>query len=240
VTFLDSSLPLSEEAIVAVEKRVGVPLPTEYRTFLLRQNGGRPKPADFRFGSRGESTVQELYAVNNSKSGLLAVHRDFHGLIPRMPKDILAIGCDPGGNQLCIATSGANAGSIYFWDHEKEGGFGHRVHYDNLHIVASTFSTFLDGLFETSPEEMATVLAPFEILRSQDLAALERLLEEGFGIDTPLSSGLTFLEHAAGNNRLIIARYLLDHGCAIGDAEGIALRARNFEMLNLIRSRKPQ
>ena len=39
--------PLSAEDVQAIEAQIGVRLPDDYKAFLLRHNGGRPRPNAF-------------------------------------------------------------------------------------------------------------------------------------------------------------------------------------------------
>lgn len=45
----DSEMPLTEEVLRATEKRLGVLLPTQYRSLLLIHNECRPIPDVFKF-----------------------------------------------------------------------------------------------------------------------------------------------------------------------------------------------
>lgn len=64
-----------------------------------------------------------------------------------MPTGILPIGHDPGGNYICIALTDENYGQIYFYDHEEpnEDSNGN-VNWNNLYLVAKSFSEFLNKL----------------------------------------------------------------------------------------------
>ena len=67
----------------------------------------------------------------------------------RMPKRLVPIASDSFGNQICIAVSGDDRGSIFFWDHEKEADEGEGESPEtigNVTLIADSFSAFLDLL----------------------------------------------------------------------------------------------
>ena len=74
----------------------------------------------------------------------------------RMPENFLPVGCDEGGNQVCISLYGEDEGTIWYWDHEGEiipSGWNyflksHEPDYSNCYKVADNFQALLDGLFE--------------------------------------------------------------------------------------------
>ncbi|MCE7989946.1 MAG: SMI1/KNR4 family protein [Caldilinea sp. CFX5] len=138
---------LTEDAIAAVERQIGVSLPIAYRSFLLRYNGGRPEPNMF--------PIQGFYADTH---GLLEwffciAEDDIYDLTEnelvyrnRVPSDLLPIATDPGGNLLCLAVKGDRYGRIYFWHHEDEGEEGAPPTYNNVYSVADSFENLLNSL----------------------------------------------------------------------------------------------
>jgi hypothetical protein len=50
----ESAHPLSDDVLLGVESRLGITFPTDYRSFLLRHNGGVPSPEWFRLPVRDE------------------------------------------------------------------------------------------------------------------------------------------------------------------------------------------
>ena len=146
--------PLQEVDIVGVERRLGIHLPSDYRSFLLTHNGGYPEPSVFTI-SRGVSgelgVVNRFYGIWKEKEyDLLSEVETFQG---RMPANLLPIACDPGGNQICLSVSGSDRGKVYFWFHEEEADEGEPPTYDNVYFVANSFGELLDNLVE-SPEEL--------------------------------------------------------------------------------------
>jgi hypothetical protein len=129
----------SHRALRKVEKVIGADLPSQYREFLAKHGGGRPVPATFRVGEGIGGTINEFYDID----GLSDTYRVFQG---RIPAHLLAIGYDGCGNQVCLAVSGEELGSVWFWDHEGEPPEGAEPATSNLHRIAPSFTLFLDGL----------------------------------------------------------------------------------------------
>jgi hypothetical protein len=57
-----------------------------------------------------------------------------------MPPDMLPIGCDGGGNQMCICISGTNPDKVYFWYHDEAGS---PFDYSCLYLIADSFDEFM-------------------------------------------------------------------------------------------------
>ena|SRR5689334_15991309 len=141
---------LTEHELKLAEKKLGRPIPAPYRKFLLEHNGGRPEQSDFVMASkhRGkprEGTLKSFLGVNLSEETLdLSYVLDTFG--DRLPRWLFPIARDPGGSLIGIATDGANAGKVYFWDHEYEAGDGEPPTEDNLYLVADSLDKFLAKL----------------------------------------------------------------------------------------------
>ena len=106
-----------ETRLSEFEAKLGHPLPGDYRAFLLEHNGGTPQPAAFALGC-DVSEVHLLYGLHDGPeyAQLEWALRTYAG---RVPPDLLPIGSDPGGNELCVCLAGGRRGRIYFWDHES-------------------------------------------------------------------------------------------------------------------------
>jgi hypothetical protein len=142
--------PLSSQRIADIEKRLGVNLPSDYRAFMLEHNGGVPHPADFTFadeiGPYTDGSVVEFYSIQEDEAerGLLTAYRMFCSGDPRMPRDVIPIASELVGNQICLCVTGQRAGYVYFWDHENE--CEGEPTYDNMHLLARSFTEFLARL----------------------------------------------------------------------------------------------
>ena len=120
--------------LAALEKRLGKPLPEEYRDFLLANNGGCPTPNEF-----AESSVRTFLSVGAEypMDDLETMADDYSD---RIPADTLPIGKDELGNLILLAVSGGQRGAVYFWDHELEDSP------DGLSQVGDSLTSFLSNL----------------------------------------------------------------------------------------------
>ena len=152
ISLQSSEGPASEDALAALEQRLGAPLPADYRRFQQAYGGGRPRPGAFDIQWRAgqppaddwrSSSLAWLYFVGNDdeESVALANLVDFRG---RLPKDTLAIGRDAAGNQLLLALAGPQPGQVLFWCKDHEAGEGTTPGHDNVGVVASSFQDLLD------------------------------------------------------------------------------------------------
>ena len=149
VEITGSETSLTDETLKKFEEKNSIKLPLEYRNFLLQVNGGYPDPDCFKFhdGSEG-SSIDKIFGVcSNKKLSLQAYIDEYHD---RMPKHIIPIGRDPGGNYICISTAKQDFGKVYFWDHELEADLdkGESPSYENLTLISENFSDFIDSLYE--------------------------------------------------------------------------------------------
>jgi hypothetical protein len=219
---------VSDADLDELECLVGFPLPSEYRSFLLEHNGGRPEacPTMFRIAAasefgrylRGELSANTMSAQSVTPEGftwhhveggetLQLVPYDVHlitgrhvsvyqfqekncragafiegrrtlvgsrvvedgpsdalqvffrvkghpeisnvewnyrALAGRIARDLLPIACDGSGNIICIALSGGDRGTIYFWDWYEEDV---PPSYENVYFLAGSFDLFLERLW---------------------------------------------------------------------------------------------
>jgi cell wall assembly regulator SMI1 len=144
-SILDPGMKLDEGAIQRFEREFAIVLPAEYREFLMNYNGGYPEPDAFRFmGSEDGSSVDRFLSLAAGElSDLRQYLKIYRG---RVPGSFLPIAHDPGGNLLCIGTTGGEFGKVYFWDHEKEAD-GVAPDMSNMYLVADSFSDFLQRLY---------------------------------------------------------------------------------------------
>jgi hypothetical protein len=156
--FTMSSAPVSAERIEAVEKKLGVKLPGDYRRFLRTTNGGAPSAKCFTVPGRGGALCDYLYGIRQKReAGDLQWEQEQASLWDPLPAGFVAIGHDPGGNLLLMATLGEDVGQIYFWDQDglwvEEDG-------ENTFPVAKSFGEFVAGLSEKPSTGDATASRP--------------------------------------------------------------------------------
>jgi cell wall assembly regulator SMI1 len=154
IRIYESEKKISPRKLAAVEQKLSIKLPKEYRDFLLSHNGGRPEPDGFlAINDRGEETdscVDWFLAIYNGEDDNFEDNfRAYKIEDVRLPDELVPIATDPGGNLICIAVDGPKCGAVYFWDHEMEAGTGEKPSYDNVYLIANSFNAFVDSLSDS-------------------------------------------------------------------------------------------
>ena len=149
------SHPVSETGIAKVEAVIGKKLPEQYKTFLLKYNGGAPFPSAFKIQWKSEqdwaegydfSTLEYFLALDpGSDADFMAYYEDFDG---RIPSDTIAIGFAPGGNLVLLGVEASNKGKVYIWMHSYETDEDDETDYSNVGLVVNSFEEFIDGLYD--------------------------------------------------------------------------------------------
>jgi hypothetical protein len=112
----DTVPPATEEQIRAFEAEIGQTLPEDYRAFLAQCSGGS---VDSIFEYNGVSPdggecVHPLRTINGVRRSFtysLSYNRNSIG--GRIPKSLIWIMDDPGGNLICLGISGPDRGRVY-------------------------------------------------------------------------------------------------------------------------------
>lgn len=131
------------------EKENSIELPDDYRGFLIKFNGGTPlKP----YLKEMDTIISNFYGIVEEPDwfSLFDAIADYDG---RIPEYYIPIADDSFGNILIMCLAEKNYGQIAFWDHEKEtekkdGGY---YYYDNVTVIASSFTDLINKL-EKEPE----------------------------------------------------------------------------------------
>lgn len=148
IEIIESEPPVSPERIAEVEQTLGIKLPEQYKAFLLKHNGGGPRPSGFLYRRDGEEAQAGL------ASWFLAIHNGpqenfldyFQTFRHRIPRDTVPIARDPGGNLILLGLEGSLQGKVFFWDKESEPLDGSPTEPELLYWVADSFDDFLKGL----------------------------------------------------------------------------------------------
>lgn len=100
--------------LVEFERKVGVSLPDSYREYLLAFNGGKYEKDVITISeAEGETRVHHMYGLHDGpRYAQLRNARRIAGNL------FLAICDDSFGNQFLLRLTGADAGAVYFLDHE--------------------------------------------------------------------------------------------------------------------------
>ncbi len=121
-----------------------VVLPDDYKNFLIQYNGGCPRPNII--PSVNSNVDWILGMVDEPYYASLFQHIDmFHR---RIPSFYFPIAYDSGGNLYLMSLYSENHGLIAFWDHEGETEGDADQYFDNMKIVATSFTEFLDQLID--------------------------------------------------------------------------------------------
>jgi cell wall assembly regulator SMI1 len=156
VIIYDSFLPsLREEDLTAVERQLGITLPSDYRRFLLTHNGGHPEPDTFPLSSFTEGDFGVLNRFLGIREGEYDDLVNYYTKVfrDRVPRNLLPIANDPGGNLICLSVSGPDRGKVYWWFHEEEADEGEPPTYRNIYFVADSFNDLLKSLTEFLEDE---------------------------------------------------------------------------------------
>jgi len=154
LAIIDHKLPPAPPAqLAALEKKVGLSLPDDYRRFLIACNGGYvggkvwfkgPTPE----GKTADAGVHHIGGFREEWHFSLAANSECYK--DRIPKVLLWVMDDPFGNAICVGLSGKHKGCVYFWDHENEPDDeewdGEIETAGNLQLLANTFTEFVSGL----------------------------------------------------------------------------------------------
>jgi hypothetical protein len=135
----------SEQNVAAFEQQIGFSLPTDYRHFLVENNGAEVFDQTFFVKDLDkEVMVQVLFGVTNPTSRGLTLGYWLEEYEDELEPGTLIIGKDPGGSFLIYTITGEDKG-LYYWDKnylfaqssEPEG---------NAYFIADSFTEFRDSL----------------------------------------------------------------------------------------------
>jgi hypothetical protein len=152
ITIRDSAEPLRPDQLDGIERSLKLRLPAEYRSFLLRANGGVPEPRLFHYTAINEDEGTRRRQKGKIARFYPATPADWGSGIPISPLTFYQNNVPLGfpdwllpianvedaleGGMLCIAIKGENQGRIYYFPEQEIGE-------DTLHHVAGSFNSFL-------------------------------------------------------------------------------------------------
>jgi cell wall assembly regulator SMI1 len=157
---------LSDSAVARAEAELGLPLPADYRAFLLATDGGTP--IEFQFSA--VVGVREFLRLQDALD-----HRD--RLRGGMPESMLPIADDGVGNLIVISLTD---GAVYFWNHEINDGTD-----DPGDRISASFMDFVEHLRTPDPLDLSQHSElSVAIHDPQAFAELKRQVEEELGKPT--------------------------------------------------------
>ena len=140
----------SEQSAAAFEQQIGFSLPTDYRRFLVENNGAEVLDQTFFVKDLcKEVMLHVLFGVTNPTSRGLTLGYWLQEYEDELESGTLIIGADPGGSFLIYTIAGEDKG-LYYWDKnylfpqssEPEG---------NAYFVADSFTEFCESLKDYVP-----------------------------------------------------------------------------------------
>jgi hypothetical protein len=147
-------VPADQSArIAAWETHLGQRIPTDYRAFLIRYDGGFPYPNVFEdVTPDAVRRVPDKAAICDRLYGLDLAKAETDGATfgKGVPPGYALIGQDPGGLILLLSLRAGNAGAIHIWQSTSNiwGTDGNDE--SRVFKQADSFTAFLGSLFDTS------------------------------------------------------------------------------------------
>lgn len=185
-------------------------------------------------GIEDRDGVGHLYGLGSSNPDCRNLRKTRDCFNGRIPRELLAVGDDPCGNQICIATQGKQIGQLFLWNHEDEHA---PPTYRNVIFLAESFPGFISGLREVQEDwETPTDIA----IQKDNVAELEKLLANGSDLEAMDQFGRTMLENAAIANAVHVLEWLYLRGAKHGNSLNLAEENARFfpehdRMVRLIR-----
>lgn len=152
-----------------IESYFGCSLPSEYKTFLLKNNGGRIEPRFFKtINNEIESSIQFMFGITDEKNYDLIFNYKHWAENIRI-KNALPIAIDVVGNYIFLNLVN---NSVYLWVHDFS---------DNpIFLIATNFGLFLTSLYTVVLEQTETDIA----IARQDIEYFNRVISSGEKIDS--------------------------------------------------------
>lgn len=120
----------NEDSISIFEQVIGCEIPTDLKTCIINNNGGRPDKKIFDTDLSQERVIKSLLSYN--KDDLETVF-DAYNVISKENKNLVPIASDPAGNYICFEK---DTKVIVLWLHET----------NKLEKIADNFTDFLSNL----------------------------------------------------------------------------------------------
>lgn len=216
---LDSSvkpIELNEIKFTQFEAEVAGWLPSDYSDFLRLFNGVGILPNRvFVSDEVGSSSVHHMYGFGLVEYPYKSLERVLESFNGRLPKPLIPIADDEGGNQFCLAVSGGDQGKILYWDHETESLQA---------IVSDNFTGFINSLVLLKPSSDVD-----EILEGDNLEAFKNFYDTLEYPENHLDDmDRTLLERAVIKGSFHIVKYLLGINFPLGTSGLLAKRNAQF------------
>lgn len=146
----NSSKAIDKKDIEKLEEKYGFTFPEEYKTFLLKHNGGVPSNIYFTTkNGKIYSIIKYFFPVNIDDEYSLQSEIEEITLEGLLPEELIPIAIMPDETtRLLLCISGENYGKVYHWSWGAEDD-DCEPSYEFVEPVADSFNEFLDLLTET-------------------------------------------------------------------------------------------
>ena len=145
VKILDSFHKLELNEIVEFESRFDLQLPSIYRDFLLKNNGGFPSRNELTYWDDGKlkGALIDYFFGLNAKDNNYNLQVNWLFMKSRIPAGMLPIASDIGGNLILLSLRTSDYGEVFFWDHEQESDDENE---NNIFKSSDSFEQFVSNL----------------------------------------------------------------------------------------------
>ena len=135
---------ISPIRLQALEKKLGTTLPSDYRDFLSKNNGGNPVPSGFWIVENLDgSEIHQFYGLHDGPDWQQLDR--YTNIELGIPRELLAIGDDGVGNFICLGISPDRHGQVFFIEHE-EHPFQEPESFEGITKIADSFSRFVEEM----------------------------------------------------------------------------------------------
>ena len=142
-TIMGANEPVTEAQVILFEDVIGCALPSEFRVFLLRNNGGKINPKRFvTKDGKIESMVSTFFPLSGEPSENLLEEFEGFNAAKQIPRNLISIAKDPADNRLVLSTGGKDVGAIYYWAWDEEPTPTTNS-YSYMRIITESFDEFL-------------------------------------------------------------------------------------------------
>lgn len=136
----------SEDDIRAFEVNVGE-LPKDYREFLMEFNGGTPFP-NIVVTADDELVINFFLPLKYPNGYQDHLFRYIEDYAERIPRGMIPIASSGGGDLVLIHVGNSEDQKVYYWSHEMESESDASDYYENVEVIAGSFTEILNSLRE--------------------------------------------------------------------------------------------
>lgn len=238
IRFRDSGPPLTNDDLDAAEARFGVPLPREYREFLLAQNGGIPRPNSFQVTEGNETLpaqrirveIERFFSIApsgrfaQSPSSLDAARQALADSgIPGHLLSIAAVDDGFSGGVLCVSLAPADEGIISYVAQDEDGEYA-------VYCVADSLTALFESMAKRKRKSPIWVTA----IDDGDVEAVRQWLDGGGSLSETYKDVITPLDRAVQEGQLAVAKLLIERGGSVAEAYDHAVGAGQADILRYL------